>query len=94
MNEPVDRLQGLIQLFQETGSAHHQAFIDTDGADPEWPIWYAGYLHERLCRLLGANFTKSELVYLIVLAAKELALRAPGKDWVRYYAQFFFDRYH
>lgn len=93
MDEPIDRLNELIQLFQEVGSAHHQAFIDSAGADPEWPLWYAGYLHEHLCQLLESNFTKSELVYLIVMAAKEQATRAPGADWARYYAKFFLERY-
>ena len=25
----------------QTGQAHHKAFEATDGADPDWPIWYA-----------------------------------------------------
>ena len=35
-------------LFHEVGEAHHRAYIETDGADPEWPLWYADYLQERL----------------------------------------------
>ena len=35
-------------LFREVGEAHHQVHIETDGADPEWPLWYADYLRERL----------------------------------------------
>ena len=31
----------IAELFQKTGSDHHQAFIETDGEDPEWPLWYA-----------------------------------------------------
>jgi hypothetical protein len=27
----------LEDLFHEVGEAHHQAYIETDGADPEWP---------------------------------------------------------
>lgn len=93
MDEPDDLMQALIDLFQEAGRAHHRAFADTDGADPEWPIWYAAYLHERLCNLLHARFTQSELVYLMVLASKEQSSRAPGTDWMRYYARFFLERY-
>jgi hypothetical protein len=58
-------------LFHEVGEAHHQAYIETDGADPEWPLWYADYLQERLGGLLEASFTKSELVYMLVLVANE-----------------------
>ena len=39
-------------LFHEVGEAHHRAYIETDGADPEWPLWYADYLRERLEELL------------------------------------------
>jgi hypothetical protein len=83
----------LEDLFREAGEAHHRAFFETDGADPEWPLWYAGYLHERLGPLLGASFTKSELVYLLIWVANEQPLDAPGADWARYYAGFFMQRY-
>lgn len=83
----------LEELFRETGEAHHQAYIETDGADPEWPLWYAEYLQERLAPPLDATFTRSALVHLLVLAASEQPLRAPGANWARYYARFFMDRY-
>jgi hypothetical protein len=85
--------QQLQNLFREVGQAHHQAYIETDGADPEWPIWYAGFLQERLGPLINASFTKSELVYLLILVANEQPLRAPGADWPNYYAKFFIERY-
>ena len=83
----------LIDSFKETGEAHHQAFIETDGHDPEWPSWYAHHLHEKLATLLDATFTKSELIYLIVKADREQAMEAPGSDWPTYYAAFFESRY-
>ncbi len=93
MTEP-SVAQRLADLFRETGSAHHQAFIETDGADPEWPLWYADHTVEKLHELLNAEFTKSELVYLIVMAENERTLRAPGAPWPQYYARFFVDRYN
>jgi len=89
----IDIAQQLADLFRETGSVHHKAFIKTNGEDPEWPLWYADYLIEKLGKLLNAKFTKSELVYLLVTAEKERALMAPGSDWPRYYANFFIERY-
>ena len=83
----------LEELFREAGEAHHQAFIKTDGADPEWPLWYADHLRENLAALLNANFTRSELVYLLFLVANEQVLSAPGADWASYYAKFFMRRY-
>lgn len=84
------RLEG---LFHEVGEAHHQAYIETDGADPEWPLWYADYLRDRLAPLLDASFTRSELVYLLVMVANEQPLAAPGANWARYYAKFFIRLY-
>lgn len=43
--------------------------------------------------LLDANFTKSELVYLLLLVANEQPLRAPGANWARYYARKFITLY-
>lgn len=80
-------------LFREVGEAHHQAYIEADGADPEWPLWYADYLRERLGDLLDASFTRSELVYMLLLVANEQPLRAPGANWARYYAKFFMALY-
>ncbi len=85
--------QQLQSLFSETGHAHHQAYLASDGADPDWPLWYADYLHARLTDLLKITLTKSELVYLLVLADKKLKLDAPGADWVHFYARFFMRRY-
>jgi hypothetical protein len=89
----TDLAQQLEELFREAGAAHHQAYIETDGADPEWPLWYADYLRERLGALLDVSFTRSQLVYLLILVASEQPLNAPGANWARYYARFFITRY-
>lgn len=88
-----DLPETLADLLMNTGKAHHQAFIEVDGADPDWPLWYADHLREPLGEQLGATFTKSELVYLLVLAEKERNLMAPGARWPQYYAGFLIDRY-
>ena len=80
-------------LFRETGEAHHQAYIETEGADPEWPLWYAEYLWETLAPLSEASFTKSELAHLLIWIANEQPLNAPGADSARYYAESFLQRY-
>ena len=89
----TDLARQLEELFRETGEAHHQAYIETDGADPEWPLWYADYLRVRIGSLLEANFTQSELVYLLIWVANEQPLRAPAANRARYYARFFMERY-
>jgi hypothetical protein len=59
-------VEALIALLTEAGEAHHDAFIESDGADPEWPLWYAEYLEPRLRRLIGYTGTRSELVARLV----------------------------
>jgi hypothetical protein len=95
MDDPYILTQRLAALFRETCRAHHQAqaFTQTASEDPEWPLWYADYLQAKLGKLLSAKFTKSELVYLLVTAAGEQALNAPGANWAQYYARFFVRRY-
>ena len=44
--------------LKEVAKAHHQAFVETDGEDPDWPIWYAGELLEDL-RSSRATSTES-----------------------------------
>ena len=98
MNNPSasqrpDLVQRLSELFKETGQAHHQAFIEVDGNDPDWPLWYAEHLHEPLGEHLSATLTKAELVDMLTLADKEHNARAPDAEWPRYFAQFLAERY-
>lgn len=80
-------------LFEKAGHAHHQAFIETDGEDPEWPLWYAEYLHERLLDLLDADITKSEVVYLLVRLSREQSRVASETPWNEYYADNFVEQF-
>jgi hypothetical protein len=91
--DPLTIRPTLIDLFRETGSAHHHAYLAADGADPDWPIWYAGYIQSGLNQLLGSDLTRSELVYLIVMVEKERAAHSPAAAWPDYYADFFLQRY-
>lgn len=86
-------IEKIVALIKETAEAHHQAYIATDGAHPDWPMWYAEHMHKELGALLNASFTQSELVYLLVLLSNEQPLRAPGADWARYYAKRLLELY-
>ena len=88
-----ERIEKLAALFEATGSAHHQAFIATDGADPDWPIWYADYLHDKMPGHLGVTLTRSDIVYLLVKLGHEQAQNAPGAKWPRYYARYLIEQY-
>ncbi len=91
LNETL--IQEIADLFMETGHAHHQAFIEVDGNDPDWPLWYAEQLQEKLGNLLKADFTKSTLVYLLVLLDIERAHQAPGAKWPLFYSKTLVARY-
>ena len=83
MTQQRDRI---VELMLQTGHAHHQAFIETDGDDSDWPAWYADYLYERLPAILGMGFTKDELAELLVELDEKQKREAPGADWPGYYA--------
>jgi len=78
----------LASLLLETGQAHHQAFIETDGADPEWPLWYAEYLHPRIGEHLRREPTRSRIIYLIQAAEKAHIEADDGSPWSESYAEF------
>jgi NAD(P)H-hydrate epimerase len=88
-----ERIEMIARLFEETGQAHHQAYAETDGADPDWPLWYAEYLLDKLPRFLEAALTRSQLVYLLVDLDNRRAKKAPGSNWPRFYARQLARRY-
>ena len=90
MNDAVERI---ARLLEETQQAHHQAYLATDGVDPEWPIWYADYLQDMLSPLLKVDMTRSELIYLLVYLSKLQQLEAPGSGWSRFYAKHLVEKY-
>ncbi len=86
-------LEDVASLFIETNENHHKAFIETEGVDPEWPLWYADYLHGQLGELLHAELTKSEIIYLLLMLEKKRTAEAPGSNWPKYYANILADMY-
>lgn len=85
--------QQLIDLFQQTAQAHHNAFGDTDGFDPDWPLWYANFLFDKLPPALKTNMTQSELVYLLVHLSKTQPEETPDVDWQQFYADYLVKHY-
>jgi hypothetical protein len=82
----------LEDLFHDTKEAHLEAFRHTDGADPDWPAWYAATLQAPMAALLGVEFSVEELARLLVEVEARRNAEAPGADWVPYYARFFLAR--
>ena len=40
--------EALIEAFEKASEAHAMAFIQVDGEDPDWALWYAGFLQQPL----------------------------------------------
>ena len=40
----VEKIKELADFLTKTGEKHHQAFIETNGEDAEWPKWYSEYM--------------------------------------------------
>ncbi len=89
----ADLREGIGKLLQDTGRAHHKAFEVTDGADPDWPIWYAEYAKDAFAEQFGMNFTKSQLIYCLMNANYEYEARAPDSEWPEFYASEIVERY-
>ena len=77
----------LTALLIETGHRHHQAYEETDGADPEWPLFYAGYLQAKLWDRLGKPFSRSELVWLLVQGDREARASEDPSQWPAIYGR-------
>ncbi len=77
----------LAGLFMEAGEHHHVAFIESDGVDPEWPLFYAAYVQTKLWDQLGVLITRSELVYLLVGADLAIAAGEETGAWSEVYAR-------
>jgi hypothetical protein len=92
--EQKQRKETITALFHQAGEDHLATHKETNGDDPDWSIWYAGYLLENgLETLLDAKLLKSDLIYLLVLVDKQQKSEAPGSQWEKYYTNFFVRRY-
>ena len=81
-------IAALANLLVETGRAHHQAFLATNGEDAEWPLWYAEYLEPRIAALLGTAPTRSRLVQCLLNADDAHQSVGTGEPWHRFYAAY------
>jgi NAD(P)H-hydrate epimerase len=78
----------LAELLHETGQRHHAAFAESEGADPEWALWYATDLQARLWDRAGRLPSRGELCFLLVGAEREHGASGGEEPWPRAYARF------
>ena len=78
----------LAELLMETGHHHHHAYRSSDGIDPEWALWYAGYLQTRLWDTFGDVPSRSRLVHLLLAAEEAFNAGPQDGDWPPFYAEY------
>ena len=85
--DAVSTLDELTAVLSAAGPAHHAAYIETDGADPEWPVWYANHVIDDVRRILDRpDITVSRLVWAFVDADRTHRVAAPEVPWSEFYA--------
>ncbi len=77
----------LAELLLETGHHHHRAYIESDGTDPEWAMWYAGYLQSRLWERAGSLPSRSLLVHLLLTAQADHEANGGDNPWPPHYGR-------
>lgn len=90
MGRASAEVEEVAALLRETAQAHHEEFTEVDGADPEWPLWYAKHLAPRVRELLHTELTVSELVHSLMLADEA---HADDGDWAETYAVLLVERH-
>lgn len=83
----------LADLFRQTGRNHHHAYRDSDGVDPEWALWYAGYLQTHLWDGLGRLPSRSELVHLLIECDRAHRNGDVQVEWPPFYAERFLEHF-
>jgi len=86
----------LAELLGRTAEAHHRAFAATDGADPDWPSWYATYLLQNGLEHLVEVDTLSVpgLTRLLTEADRRHRAESDGTSWELFYAKLLLARAH
>jgi hypothetical protein len=82
-------LARITALLREVAELHHRVYRLTDGDDADWASWYATWLVDlsELPELLGRRPVRSELVYLLVLLAREVDEGRADLPWEEYYGR-------
>jgi hypothetical protein len=88
----ADRIAALLHEAAET---HHLVYRITDGDDPDWASWYAGWLldHSELPEYLGGAPVRSHLVHALVELDRDYTSSSPGEPWEDAYARGLIERF-
>ncbi len=87
MSDEGDLNYDVKGVLVRAARAHHEAYLDVDGANPGWPAWYANHMQGDLKALLGREIALDELATWLVKMDEEYRDLAPDRSWVSYYAE-------
>ncbi len=93
MSVQTTKTDELQELLLTTGQSHHQAFAASDGYDPDWALWYADHMVDRINSILDAELNRSDLIHMLVGLRQQQPMVAPGGSWPRFYARALAERY-
>lgn len=87
---PSRTVDEIAAVLAAAGPAHHAAYIEADGDDPEWPLWYAEHVIDDLRRILDKpDLTLSRVVWAFVESDRDHRRSQPDATWHSFYAERF-----
>jgi hypothetical protein len=91
---PSESIGRIAELLHEAAETHHVVYRITDGDDPDWASWYAGWLLDlsELPSVLGERPVRSHLVHALVELDRAYAAEGAGGRWEDWYAARLADR--
>ncbi|MBT4879860.1 MAG: hypothetical protein HOI80_01110 [Alphaproteobacteria bacterium] len=87
-------MEEVKKILEETGLAHHKAFIEAGGVDPDWSQWYANHALKPLNKALETDFTDQKLAEIFRDAAQDHDEEAPDIPWEVHYSLYLWQHIH
>jgi len=76
----------LADLLIKAGHSHHKAYMEADGIDPDWAMWYSGFLQARLFDHVEQIPPRSALVHMLIQADIDHPGLGGPPQWAPVYA--------
>ena len=80
----------LEEMLQESAEAHHQAYLDVDGVDPNWSMFYAPFM---IVHGLQVPVSAQELSDQLNIYDTEFVEQNLKGAWQPYYAKRMLEDY-
>lgn len=76
----------LAELLNTAAHKHHEVFMEADGIDPDWAMWYAGFLQAHLFDHVEKIPARSSLIHLLIQADMDHPAMGGPAEWTPVYA--------